>query len=148
MTMEPVRTNKKKFFSVCFQSTGLRNNSNNLPQISHSLLFSMTRKRSLNSLESCHKQQVQSGQKTARKSILLSVQSETLDVANPGTPACTHWGVWPKVTNQPCSHHHMGVFLPSMWGLTPGIEPGLTRHLGCIDQQSTKKVISKEMIHC
>ena len=30
-----------KLFSICFQSTSLRNNSNNLLQISHSLLFSM-----------------------------------------------------------------------------------------------------------
>jgi len=36
-----VRTNKKKLFSICFQSTSPRNNSNNLLQISHSLLFSM-----------------------------------------------------------------------------------------------------------
>ena len=31
-----VRTNKKKLFFICFQSTGLGNNSNNLPQIKHS----------------------------------------------------------------------------------------------------------------
>ena len=41
-TGSTVRTNKQKLFSICFQSTSLRNNSNNLLQISHSLLFSKT----------------------------------------------------------------------------------------------------------
>jgi len=36
-----VRTNQQKLFSICFQSTSLRNDPNNLLQISHSLLFSM-----------------------------------------------------------------------------------------------------------
>jgi len=37
-----VKTNKKKVFSIYFQSIDLGNNSNNLLQISHSLLFSMS----------------------------------------------------------------------------------------------------------
>jgi len=36
-----VGTNKKKLISVCLQSVVLRNNSDNLPEISQSLLFSM-----------------------------------------------------------------------------------------------------------
>jgi len=41
LTGSTVRTNKKKSFSICFQSTSLRNNSNDLLWTSHSLLFSM-----------------------------------------------------------------------------------------------------------
>jgi len=40
-TRSTVRTNKTKLFSFCFQSTSLRNNSNDLFQIIHSLLFSV-----------------------------------------------------------------------------------------------------------
>jgi len=40
LTGRTVRTNKKRLFSICFQSNCLRNNSTNWLQISHSLLFS------------------------------------------------------------------------------------------------------------
>jgi len=41
LTGSTMRTNKKKLFSICFQSTSLRNNFNNLLWISHPLLFDM-----------------------------------------------------------------------------------------------------------
>ena len=54
-TGSAVRTNKKNLSSVCFQSSGLRNNSNDLPQISDSLLFGVIQKNLRTNVLSEHK---------------------------------------------------------------------------------------------